>query len=448
MSREIAFELVHRVEKDDAYANLLLPTLLARGKVDSRDAGFVQELSFGTIRNKLLYERILELASGRKLSDIELETRIVLLLGIHQLLAMRVSNYAAINETVNLAKKKCSRGAVGFVNAVLRRISAKTLEQWTRKVTEGLDEQQSIAIRHSHPEWILNSLKTALSSRNLSETLPALLDSHQTPARVSLVALPGLSEVSALRSLPSARNASPIGAEIEGNPSLVEQVRNGEARVQDQGSQLVTLALTNAELAIEDRRWLDMCAGPGGKAALLAAVAKQRGVHLQCNEVLDHRSKLVSESLSRFDNVKVTTFDGRDLGIDGPRFSRILVDAPCTGLGALRRRPEARWRKSITDVTELVDLQRQLLEAAWPSLLPGGVLAYVTCSPHLSETTAQVAWFETRFKASFEFVNANQVLNRISPELQLDEKFQTSQLWPHLHNTDAMFLTLIRKSLD
>lgn len=448
MSREIAFELLYRVEKDDAYANLLLPTLLARHKVDSRDAGFVQELAFGTIRNKLLYQRIIEKASSRKIAEIDLAAQIVLLLGVHQLLSMRVSSHAAINETVNLAKRKCKGGAPGFVNAVLRRVSAGDLAHWTKIATEGLDQNESLAISRSHPVWISNSLKAALSSRNLAKTLPALLDSHQVPPRVSLVALPGLADVREFINQDTASNPSPIGAEIDGNPALIKQVIRGAARIQDQGSQLVALALVTTDLEIEDGSWLDMCAGPGGKAALLAAIAQQRGIQMHCNEVLDHRAKLVASSLSQFSNVNITTRDGRDFGHEGEKFSRILLDAPCTGLGALRRRPEARWRKSLADLSDLVDLQKQLLQSAWKALLPGGVLAYVTCSPHLSETTAQIAWFENQFAGQFELVNSNQVLNTVNPNLQLDEQFRTTQLWPHIHNTDAMFLALLRKSLD
>ena len=448
MSREIAFDLIYRVEKDDAYANLLLPELLNKNNVDSRDAGFAQELAFGTIRNKLLYERFIELASGRKISDIELITRIVLLLGIHQLLSMRVSDYAAINETVNLAKTKCSKAAVGFVNAVLRKLNSKTMEEWTREATEKLTPQDTLALQTSHPAWIAKSLKLALDSRNLGDTHSELLECHQKPAKVSLVALPGLCEVSSLRRVDSATNPSPIGAEIQGNPSQIEEVKNGFARVQDQGSQLVALALTSFTLEIEDRIWLDMCAGPGGKAALLASQASLLGLRLECNELLNHRSKLVSEALSKFKNVVVTTGDGRAMHEKGARFTRILLDAPCTGLGSLRRRPEARWRKTPNDLTDLVLLQRQLLEAAWKSLVPGGVLAYVTCSPHLSETTAQISWFESKFTEEFELVNTNTLLNAINPELGLDERFSTTQLWPHLNNTDAMFLAIFKKTLD
>jgi 16S rRNA (cytosine967-C5)-methyltransferase len=190
-----------------------------------------------------------------------------------------------------------------------------------------------------------------------------------------------------------------------------------------------------------------MCAGPGGKAALLAAYSKHRGVELVCNEVSTHRAELVRSALAPLGEVLVTTEDGRDLGDQQTKYSRILLDAPCTGLGALRRRPESRWRRTTDDLVDLTKLQRELLESAWKALEPGGVLAYVTCSPHLSETTAQVAWAEGRFKSDLELVNANEILNVVNPELGLDESFRTSQLWPHTHGTDAMFLALFRKSI-
>lgn len=447
MSREIAFELLNRVENDDAYANLLLPVLLSRAGLEGRDAGFVQELAFGTIRGRLLYEKIIEQASSRAIAEIEPAALIVLLLGAHQLLDMRVPPHAAINESVNLAKTKASKGSVGFVNAVLRKISVRDRDEWIDLVTSKIPEQEALAIQYSHPSWIVNAFRAALSSRDMSDQLESLLESNNKPARVSLVALPGLTTV---ESIPDAAvgGASPIGVEISGSPGSIEQVRDGSARVQDQGSQLMVLALAEAEIECEDTTWLDMCAGPGGKAALMAALAKLQGVELVCNEISKHRAKLVSDALKPFPEVQVSVADGREIGRTGKMYSRILLDAPCTGLGALRRRPEARWRKSNEDLLALSKLQRELFESAWDCLMPGGVLAYVTCSPHLSETTALVAWSEGKFKSKLELLHANSILNEINPKLSLDERFRTVQLWPHTHGTDAMFLALIRKSVD
>lgn len=448
MTREIAFELLSRVQNDDAYANLLLPTLIQRSNLDSRDAGFVQELAFGTIRNWLLYERILEQASSRRIDEIEPAAQIVLVLGVHQLLEMRVPVHAAINESVNLAKKRASKGSVGFVNAVLRKVAAQDRDSWIDAVTSGRTELETLSFQYSHPIWIIQAFKAALSSRGMSESTEDLLESNNRAAKVSLVALPGFCSVEELRGADESPQQSPLGAEITGSPSNLEAVRIGFARVQDQGSQLVTLALTSASVIGSDNRWLDMCAGPGGKAALMAAISKERTIEFVSNEVSEHRARLVSESLAPLGSFKTTVGDGRRIGESSQSYTRILLDAPCTGLGALRRRPESRWRKSVEDLVSLVTLQRELLESAWKALAPGGVLAYVTCSPHLSETTAQVAWAQNKFGKELELLPANEILNSISPSLVLDESVKTSQLWPHLHGTDAMFLALFRKAVN
>ena len=447
--REIAFELLRRVEQEDSYANLLLPKLLADAKVDSRDAGFIQELSFGTLRNKLLYESVIEIASSRKIAAIDQNVLLILLLGSHQLLSMRVPAHAAINESVNLAKSKAPKSSVGFVNAVLRRVSEVTREVWVERVSASIHNKDDVlSVVHSHPSWITKSLKAALEGRGLGETLEDLLIADNTPARVSSVALPGFCSVSELEEFGDAGVASPLSVELNINPSKVPPIQKGYARVQDQGSQLAVLALANAELEIVDSHWLDICAGPGGKAALMAAISIQRGVEFDANEVSEHRAKLVANALDPILDVKVSVTDGRDFRNGKRKYSRILLDAPCTGLGALRRRPEARWRKSPSDLAGLSKLQRELFTASFEALLPGGVLAYVTCSPHLSETTALVTWAEAKLNGQFELLPANAVLNRVNPALGLDETFKTAQLWPHINGTDAMFIALFRKKVN
>jgi 16S rRNA (cytosine967-C5)-methyltransferase len=447
--RDIAFELLRRVQEDDSYANLLLPKLLADAKVDSRDAGFIQELSFGTLRYKLLYEKVIEIASKRSVDTIDAHALIVLQLGAHQLLGMRVPVHAAINESVNLAKSKAAKSAVGFVNAVLRRISERSRSEWVNlviEIAESGDERLSFV--HSHPIWIIKALRAALESRGLAHTLEDLLVSDNTPAKVSIAALPGFATDSALSDYGSIGLASPVGLELDVPPSSVPAISSGFARVQDQGSQLAVLALLDAETSVTDSRWLDLCAGPGGKAALMSAIGKQRSIAFEANELTPHRAKLVQDALSPISDVRVTIGDGRQIAKAGPRFTRILLDAPCTGLGALRRRPESRWRKSAADITELSKLQRDLFEAAWNALLPGGVLGYVTCSPHLSETTALVSWAESKHGDTMELLPANAILNSINPNLGLDESFLTAQLWPHINGTDAMFVALFRKKVN
>jgi 16S rRNA (cytosine967-C5)-methyltransferase len=367
---------------------------------------------------------------------------------VHQLLEMRVPTHAAINESVNLAKAKASKGSVGFVNAVLRKIALKDKDDWIDSVTKGLSELDSLPIQYSHPIWIVQAFKAALASRGIDGKLEDLLASNNLAPKVSLAALPGFCNPDDFDKEQQAQNRSPIGVEISGNPANIELVNRGFARVQDQGSQLVTLALAAAPVEVADDNWLDMCAGPGGKAAILAAMSLESGQRFVSNEVSDHRAKLVINVLRPLGDFEVMTSDARSLGQGAQKFSRILLDAPCTGLGALRRRPESRWRRRPDDLVDLVKLQRELIQSAWDALVPGGVLGYVTCSPHLSETTGQVAWAEGRFKGQLELLNANAILNSISQSLNLDESLRTAQLWPHVHGTDAMFLALLRKSIN
>jgi 16S rRNA (cytosine967-C5)-methyltransferase len=223
--------------------------------------------------------------------------------------------------------------------------------------------------------------------------------------------------------------------------------------VQDEGSQLVAVALAEADLEGEDARaeaWLDLCAGPGGKSALLAALAAQQGAVLVANERQPHRAGLVLANLTdRPAGSQVAGVAGVVAG-DGTRppfkdatFDRVLVDAPCTGLGALRRRPEARWRRATADLDVLVDLQRSLLDRAIDLTRPGGVVLYATCSPVLAETEGVVrSVLEGRSDVTLEPVLATvgAVPDSAGP---MDG---TVQLWPHRHGTDAMFLALLRRT--
>lgn len=447
-AREVALDLLMAVEKDDAYANLLLPKLLEKSKLDTRDTGFTQELAFGTLRWQLFYDRVIEECAQRYSDEIDISALVFLRLGAHQILGMRVPSHAALSETVELAKHYLSRGAVGFINGVLRRVSERTREQWLDIVLNGLENpHERLAVEFSHPIWVVRALEQALALDNRKGDLKDLLFADNIAPLVSLVGLPGIANKRDFEDL-EIGPASPIGALLDGgDPNNLAAFREGRIRVQDQGSQLAALALVEAKEVGKAEKWLDLCAGPGGKAALLAAEARLSGAELTCNEVAPHRAKLVRQALDLVTpNIKVTVSDGRLIGTEAPEeFDRILLDAPCTGLGALRRRPESRWKKQQADVAELTKLQEELLTGAWGALKPGGVLAYVTCSPHLAETNAIVDWAQKKLSA--ELINTNEVLHRINPGLHLNDERKTAQLWPHIHNTDAMFIALLQKSV-
>lgn len=448
-ARTIALDLLLSVEIDDAYANLLLPKLLAKSKLDDRDLALAQELSFGTIRWQLFYDRVIEECAKRYSDEIDIKALVVLRLGAHQILGMRIPAHAALDETVELAKQFVSRGAAGFVNGVLRRVTERTRDEWLEIVLNGLENKyERLAVEYSHPIWVVRALEQALRLDGRESELKDLLLADNIAPLVSLVALPGLASKSDFEDLPIGP-ASPIGAQMDGgDPNNLKAFREGRIRVQDQGSQLAALCLVDAKPIQQNELWLDLCAGPGGKAALLAAEAKVAGATLVCNEVSQHRAKLVRQAISAInDEIVVTQEDGRTYaGKNKEVFDRILLDAPCTGLGALRRRPEARWRKQQSDVAQLSSLQEELLISAWDCLKPGGILAYVTCSPHLAETNAIVDWATKKLRGS-TLIDSNEVIKGINPNLVLNPQRKTTQLWPHLHQTDAMFIALFTKSI-
>lgn len=448
--RQAALEILRAVREDDAYANLVLPQVLHGFGLTGRDAAFATELAYGTLRMRGWYDAILSACVDRPLERVEPILLDVLRLGVHQLLSMRVPDHAAVDSSCSLARdqgaKPGGKARAGFVNAVLRKVAARDVGSWEREIRGDRpdDDVEWLATRWSHPVWIVRALRDALGSDRAE--LPALLQADNEAARPSLVARPGRMEPDELLDLPEVAPGqwSPLAATlVEGTPDALACVRDGRAGVQDEGSQLVALALSRAEVADDRGQWLDTCAGPGGKAALLDGLAQLRGGHLVAVEQHPHRAALVESSFAPGSSSCVLTGDARHAPWGEQRFDRVLVDAPCTGLGALRRRPESRWRRTTADLAALGATQRDLLRAALDAVKPGGVVAYVTCSPHLAETEFVVSDV-LRGREDVVLEDARALL----PEVPDLGEGPTVQLWPHRHGTDGMFLALLRRGGD
>jgi len=432
------------VRENDAYANLVLPSLLAERHLDPRDSAFATELAYGTLRGQGSYDAILSANVSRPLDKLDPRVLDVLRLGTHQLLAMRVGSHAAVDQSVNLVRDHVGHAPTGLVNAVLRKVAARDLAGWLPRVAPDRESDPigHLAVMHSHPRWIVEAFRDALDG-DLDETA-ALLGADNERPTVTLVARPGRSDVEELYALGArpARWASTAAVLESGAPATLAPVREGRAGVQDEGSQLVALALAAAPIEGTDLRWLDLCAGPGGKAALLAGLAQQRGAALLAVERQPHRARLVARAVGNTATVAVgdSTRPAWRTGPSGS-FDRVIADVPCSGLGALRRRPEARWRRKPTDLESLRPLQEALLESALAAVRPGGVVAYVTCSPHPAETRDVVAAVVARVGGA-EQLDARPWLAGVE---QLGDGPDV-QLWPHRHGTDAMYLALLRRS--
>ncbi|WP_068268878.1 RsmB/NOP family class I SAM-dependent RNA methyltransferase [Aldersonia kunmingensis] len=440
--RLVARDVLRAVRERDAYANLVLPAMLRERKISGRDAALATELTYGACRSQGLLDAVIAEAAARPITEIDGPLLDVLRLGTYQLLRTRIAAHAAVDTSVDMARVEAGSGRAGFVNAVLRKVGAKTEQQWVAALAPDSkkDPVGHLAFQYAHPRWIAQAFSDALGSH--AAELRGVLEADDARPSVHLVARPGeiSAEELALVTGGEIGQYSPYAVHLVagGDPGALEPVRDGFAGVQDEGSQLVAIALTRAEIDGPDRgRWLDLCAGPGGKAALLGAIAAIDGFRVDAVEPAEHRAELVRKS-ARDLPVDVHVADGRESGLE-PGYDRILVDAPCTGLGALRRRPEARWRRQPSDVAGLVRLQRELLAAALELVRPGGVVLYSTCSPHVQETVGVVADAVRRFGATQ--LDARALLPGV-PDIGDGPHVQ---LWPHRHGTDAMFLAALTR---
>jgi 16S rRNA (cytosine967-C5)-methyltransferase len=528
LPRRTAYDVLAAVRDREAYANLLLPQLLAERQLTGRDAALATELAYGTLRGQGTYDAVLAACSDRPLDKLDPPVLDVLRLGTHQLLNTRVGAHAAVATSVDLAKSVIGPRVSGYVNAVLRRVAMRDLDSWLAIVApdprDGRDA--SLATRYSHPAWIVAAYRAALGDaadaaprsaavavdssahpdvENYPPSAPAEAEAAaDAPAEAEAASgagpTGGADAATELEAALAAGNARPkvtmaafpagppredvMPADAEpgrwspyaftlksGDPSPL--IETGAAAVQDEGSQLAAIALYGAPLQGQGNgateRWLDMCAGPGGKARLLYGLAQAPRAALTAAELHPHRAVLVRDALTRASRragasaasalsaqgeeapgqgrpateFEVVVADATRPPWPDGTFDRVLLDAPCTGLGALRRRPEARWRKSEADLEGLTALQRDLLRSALAAVRPGGVVAYVTCSPVPAETSAVVTDVAASVPGT-ELLDTPQVLGDIPDVAASDPRF--AQLWPHRHGTDAIFIALLRRT--
>jgi 16S rRNA (cytosine967-C5)-methyltransferase len=439
-ARRAAFDALRAVNREGAYANLVLPSLLRERGLTGRDAAFTTELLAGTCRWQGSYDVIIAAAAGRPLNELQPAVVDLLRLGVHQILSMRVPAPAAVAATVDLAAATVGERVTGLTNAVLRRVAERGLDEWFDELSASLDKLDQLALRTAHPRWIVEAYADLLPESELEIALGA----DNASPDISLVVRPGLAKVSDLLNAGAQPSRySPFGARWRGDPAELALVRDGQAGVQDEGSQLVTWALTR--VPAPPGWWLDLCAGPGGKAALLAGLAPDHDSRLLAADIAPHRARLVAAAVRGYAAQgalpAVLVANGLQPPWRAGSFTRVIADVPCSGLGALRRRPESRWRRGPADVEQLHGLQLGLLGSAIDSAQTGGIIGYLTCSPHRRETTDVVN--ETlAVRTDVEVIPAVDLLT----EVQDAALGPYLQLWPHRHGTDAMFAAYLRRN--
>lgn len=423
-ARSIALDVIRRVTDEGAYSNLTLARTLERALLSQRDASFATELVYGTLRRLVTIDHELAPLVERPLETAPKGARAALRLGAYQLRYLRVPAHAAVSETVALVDQRHR----GFVNAVLRRLATVA-----PSVPEGPGDLE-VSIRTGLAEWAVRELRRVLSSDDETEEAAAAL-AERAPlairANTCRSTVDELERAFAAAGVRSERGrVHPDSLVVEsGAATALPGFEEGWFAVQDQASSFVVRALDPQP----GDRVLDVCAGPGGKTGHLACLIGDAGRSVAA-DVSPSRLELVRGNVARLGlQTALVVQDGRRPAIRGG-FDRVLVDAPCSGIGSARRRPELLWRARKDELSSLARLQVGVATAAAGLLRPGGRLVYSVCTFPRAETDAA----------------CDAILRRV-PELEPveiagpDGPADRVRLWPHRHGCDAMFVAAFRR---
>jgi 16S rRNA (cytosine967-C5)-methyltransferase len=427
-SRELAFAALLRVE-DGAYSNLLLPKLLRESGLDERDRAFVTDLVYGSIRRQRSLDHLLQMTADRPIDALDPSTRVALRLGAYQLLR-DVPAHAAVGETVAVVPRR----ARSYVNAVLRAV-ARLGPRWPWP--EG-DDAVALGVRLSYPDWIVEEL---IAGYGLADARATLEVSNQPPP-VTLRVNTGRADVDEVSAELRAAGADVRGGELVagallvrgiGDPARVPAVAEGRATPQDEASQAVVDLLDPQR----GDTVVDVASAPGGKAT---AIGERVGDgRVVASDVQAARLRLVVDGRGRLglDDVFPVVADSRVLPLHDASAERVLVDAPCSGLGVLRRRAELRWRIRPDDVPQLTGLQQELLRAAARAVRPGGLVVYSVCTLTEAETTGVDAWAERELPG---------LVAEPPPGAPWRPQGRGALLLPHDAGTDGMYVLVLRRT--
>ena len=441
--RRTALDILLRVERDRAFAEQLLDRELSLGTIAGPDRGLLTELVYGVLRRQGTLDFLVDSFAASRGNRLERAVLVILRLGLYQLLFLdRIPASAAVNESVNLAKAVAPRAA-GFVNAVLRRADRERDSlPWPDR---GADPTAYIAVRHSHPRWLVERWVEHLGVPEAEELAAAMAERAPLTIRVNTLKITReafMEELASTGVTAEPTMWAPHGVRIVSRTAVtaIPGFTEGLFAVQDESSQLAVLFLSPQP----GERILDVCAAPGGKATYLAQLMENRGEVLAC-DISTKKLRLVAEAADRLGIGIIRTMadDATKLGAgaDGPLFDRILLDAPCSGLGVIRRNPEGKWWKTPDDVARLAATQRNILDAVAPRLRSGGVLLYSTCSTMVEENENVVDDFLSRHG---DFVLED--LNAFSPDFSGCFTGRGHfRSWPHRHGMDGFFAARLRK---
>ncbi|HEX8474000.1 MAG TPA: 16S rRNA (cytosine(967)-C(5))-methyltransferase RsmB [Pyrinomonadaceae bacterium] len=437
-ARRAAFEILRRVEDEEAFAAPLLASVAEELRADDR--ALCYELVLGCLRRQLWLDRLMEHLAGRAAAEIDAPARRALRLGLYQLRFLsRVPASAAVNESVNLVHEARLRSAAGFVNAVLRR---STREPEWNPAANISDEVERVAVETSHPSWLVGRWMRAFGAEAASAFARANNETPPVGFRVNRLRATGdevLARLGAAGVVAEASRIAPDGWRVRGGSGgalLRELASEGVIYMQDEASQLVAHVLG----AGAGERVLDACAAPGSKTTHIALLGGD-GVRVVAGDRWAHRLRLVNETAARLglQNIRTVVLDAEEaLPFADESFDRALVDAPCTGTGTLRHNPEIRWRITPTDITELAAKQQRILSRVARTVRPGGRLVYSTCSVELEENEEVINAFLAAHK-DFRQVAAKPAADN------LVSGSGAARTWPQTDGVDGFFVVAFER---
>ncbi|HTP66757.1 MAG TPA: 16S rRNA (cytosine(967)-C(5))-methyltransferase RsmB [Geobacteraceae bacterium] len=440
--RRAAFDILLRIEKERSYADILIDRELSLGKLEGPDRGLLTELVYGVLRRRGTLDHVINLFSRQRTDKLERSVLILLRLGLYQELFLdRVPVSAAVNETVNLAKSLAPRAA-GYINAVLRRADRE--RDSIHYPDRQKDTKAYLAARYSHPLWLVGSWLRQLPMDEAEALAEAMSGAPPLTTRVNTLKIGRDELIEKLAGegvVTTPTRFSPHGLNIASRTPLVglPSFQEGLFTIQDESSQVAAILLA----PLPGERVLDVCAAPGGKTTHIAQLMENRG-SITAADTSRRKIALIEENAQRLGISIITTaiLDAVKPVPAQEKYDRILVDAPCSGLGVLRRNPEGKWWKTPADIAELVARQKAILGNAADLLKDGGTLLYATCSTALEENEAVVADFLSK-KSDFVLEDLRLLFPALTDLFTEDGFFRS---WPHRQGMDGFFAARLRKT--
>ncbi len=447
-ARQIALQVLCTVETEDAYVHIALNQYLKGSGLDKRDRALATELVYGTLRRRLTLDWVLEQYSRHPLEKMPATLRNNLRMAVYQILFLdSIPAAAACNEAVELAKGFGHRGTAGLVNGILRSLLREPEKGNYVQAAERMDLAERVSLLHSHPLWLVKRWLAELGPEETQALCSANNLSPPTFVRANTVKIQPRELVEALSREGVAATPgklAPEAVEISGFSSItaLQAYQAGYFAVQDEASMLAAHALTPRS----DELIYDLCAGLGGKTLHIGALMENQGQVLAF-DIHPHKLAMLKRTAKRLGITNVTAIRADSTDLKSEYFGKaqgVLLDAPCSGWGVIRRKPDIRWRIQPERESELIKLQRQLLVSAYRCLADGGRLVYSTCTINRRENEENVAWLMREYP-DLEYVDVKKILPN-GPEKFQSEPGNTLQLFPHRHGTDGFFLAVLRKT--